>query len=137
MIHELVPWNVLTRTGIPALKVARRPMKLGEATVQVGETLDPELFPLQIRKERLRQFYEARLLEPVNPPVNSRQFYREQRAAQRGDPTTLAEIFRKEEELKPITPVASHIVAGDLPSIEVPVEPDDTPQGKRKPKGAK
>lgn len=118
IIRELIPWGVLTRAGIPPLKVARRPMVLGPVIVPVGETLDPELFPLQIRKSRLRQFYEQRLLEPLDPPRDSRQFYRDQLA----------------ENITPISPVASQIVAG-LPGVEVPVPDLDGP-AKRK-KGAK
>jgi hypothetical protein len=123
MIRNLIPWTELTRTGIPALKVCRRPMVLGEVTIAVGEALDPEVFPLQIRKQRLRQFYEARLLEPVNPLPTSLQFYRERQLA------------RQEVPIAPITPVATRIVAEDLPAVEVPVETDDAP--KRRPKGAK
>jgi hypothetical protein len=121
MIHDLIPWRTLTRTGIPALKVTRRQIVLGEVIVPVGETLDPELLPLQIRRERLRQFYEQRLLEPVSAPKDSRQFYREQLARAQG----------QEVPITPIQPVASQIVA-DLPAIEVEVE-----AAKRRPKGAK
>lgn len=121
MIHELIPWNTLTRLGtIPALKVARRPLVVGEVTVPVGATLDPELFPPQIRRERLRQFYEMRRLELVNPPADSRQYYREQLARMQG----------QEAPIAPIQPVASRIVA-DLPSIEVTLMDDDGPKGAR------
>ena len=124
MIRELLPWRTLTRMGIPALKVARRPLVIGEVTIPVGTAFNPELFPLQIRAERLRQFYEARLLEPVDAPTDSRQFYREQLARAQGQEVPVA----------PIQPVASRIVA-DLPAVEVPVAED--PRPKPKPKGAK
>jgi len=124
MIHQLLPWRTLTRMGIPALKVARRPLVIGEITIPVGTAFNPELFPLQIRAERLRQFYEARLLEPVDAPTDSRQFYREQLARAQGQEVPVA----------PIQPVASRIVA-DLPAVEVPVAED--PRPKPKPKGAK
>jgi hypothetical protein len=124
MIHQLLPWRTLTRMGIPALKVARRPLVIGEVTIPVGTAFNPELFPLQIRAERLRQFYEARLLEPVDAPTDSRQFYREQLARAQGQEVPVA----------PIQPVASRIVA-DLPAVEVPVAED--PRPKPKPKGAK
>ena len=121
MIRELIPWTQLTRTGIPPLKVARRPLQLGEVSIPVGEAFNPELFPLQIRAERLRQFYEMRRLEPVNPPVDTRQFYREMRAAQHAQ-SGAAEL------VAPIVPVASHIVADrdelpadELPTVEVPI----------------
>lgn len=130
MIHALMPWNRLTRTGIPPLKVARRDLVLGEVIVPVGETLDPELFPMQIRALRLRQFYEQRRLEPVDPGLSSQQYYHEafeRMHPQQGAADTLAEIFR------PVTPVASHIVAGDLPTIDVPIEADEPrPKGKTK-----
>jgi hypothetical protein len=120
--RDLIPWNDLTRLAIPPLKVARRPLVLGEVIVPVGETLDPELLTPDIRRARLRQFYEQRLLEPVNPPQNTRQFAREQYERMQGH----------EVPITPIQPVASQIVA-DLPAMDVPVL-DDT---KRKPKGAK
>ena len=131
MIRELIPWTQLTRTGIPPLKVARRPLQLGEISIPVGEAFNPELFPLQIRAERLRQFYEMRRLEPVNPPVDTRQFYREMREAHAragaAEPLLVA----------PVVPVASHIVAEDeLPTVEVPIAelaPDsETPFKKRR-----
>jgi hypothetical protein len=123
VIRELIPWSQLTRTGIPALKVARRAIEVGEVTVAVGQTLDPELFPPQIRRERLRQFYEQRRLEPVDPPTDSRQFYRER-----------FDRMQLQAPLSPITPVASQIVAEDLPSLDVPVTEESS---KRKPKGAR
>lgn len=124
MIHQLVPWFQLTRTGIPPLKVARRPLVVGEVTIPVGATLDPEIFPLQIRTQRLRQFYEARRLEPVNPLPDSQQYYRERFLRLHGG---------QEAPIAPITPVASKIVAGSLPGVEVPV----TEEPKRKPKGGR
>jgi hypothetical protein len=124
MIRALIPWNVLTRDGIPALKVARRPFavgEVGEAELPVGALFDPELFPPQIRKTRLRQFYEQRRLEPVDAPKDSRQFYLERQARLRGETLPIA----------PVTPVASRIVA-DLPSVPVAAS-----QGRPKPKGAR
>jgi hypothetical protein len=123
VIRELIPWSQLTRTGIPALKVVRRAIDVGEVTVQVGETFNPELFPAQIRRERLRQFYEQRRLEPVDPPPDSQQFYRER-----------FDRMQLQAPIAPITPVASQIVAEDLPSLDVPVTEEPS---KRKPKGAK
>ena len=122
MIRDLIPWSALTRLGIPPLKVSRRDLVLGEVIVPVGETFDPELLPMEIRRLRLRQFYEQRLLEPVDAPPDSRQFYIEQLARMQGHETPIT----------PISPVASRIVA-DLPSIDVP----DLDSPKRKPKGAK
>lgn len=107
MIYELIPWRTLTRTGIPPLKVSRRALEAGGVLVQVGETFDPELFPLAIRKERLRQFYEQRRLEPVEPPFNSRQYWRERRGQLGSIPTPAL----------PIVPVASRIVANPLPVV--------------------
>jgi hypothetical protein len=117
MIHQLVPWTRLTRTGIPALKVARRPLTVGGVIVQVGQALDPELFPLRIRAQRLRQFYEQRRLEPVDPGPTSQQYYRER----------FARMYGGELPVEPITPIASEIVAGGLPAVDVPVE-DDAPK---------
>ncbi|HEY6272623.1 MAG TPA: hypothetical protein VIX19_11605 [Terriglobales bacterium] len=123
MIHQLIPWNILTRTGvIPPLKVARRDLVLGEVIIPVGTTVDPEVFPLQIRRQRLRQFYEMRLLELVDPPRDSRQFYRERQAPEPVEPP-----------IAPVTPVASRIVA-DLPGVDV-AELDDVPR--KPPKGAR
>jgi hypothetical protein len=115
MIHQLVPWTQLTRTGIPVLKVALRPLVVGEVTVEVGQTLNPELFPLHIRKQRLRQFYEMRRLEPADPLPDSQQFYRERFERIYGGGDAAAEIA-------PITPVAARIVADDLPALDVPVD---------------
>lgn len=120
-IRQLIPWRVLTRTGaIPPFKVARRDLVLGEVTIPVGVTLDPELIPPHIRRERLRQFYEMRRLELVNPPKNAQQYYRDQLAQAVG---------HIEEPIAPVTPVASRIVA-DLPSVDVPVEPEERPRRK-------
>lgn len=121
MIHELIPWRSLTRMGVPALKVTRRDLVLGEIIVPIGTTLDPELFPPHIRAQRLRQFYEQRLLEPVNPPADSRQFYREQLARMHG------------REITP-RPMATGIQAEDppLPDVEIPV-----PGLGRKPRGGR
>jgi hypothetical protein len=123
MIHELMPWQQLIRTGIPALKVVRREITIGEVTVPVGQTLDPGLFPPHIRRERLRQFYEMRRLEPVDPLLNSRQFNRDR----------FDRLHGQEVPIAPITPVASQIVAEEFPSVEVPVGEEP----RRKPKGAK
>ena len=92
------PW------GIPALKVTRRDLVLGEVIVPVGEVLDPELLPLQVRRQRLRQFYEQRRLEPVDAPADSLQFYRER-------------ALGMETPIAPIQPVASQIVADDPAGI--------------------
>ena len=124
MIRELTPWTQLTRNGIPPLRVIRRPLVFTDRTVEIGEVVDPELFPAQIRRERLRQFYEMRRLEPVTPLPDSRQYYREREAA------ALAE-----QPVTPITPVASRIVAS-LPEVEVPVE-TVRDRFKAKPKGGK
>jgi hypothetical protein len=120
MIHELLPWNTLTRfRTVPALKVARRPLVIGDVIVPVGETLDPELFPQAVRMQRLRQFYEMRLLELVDSPADSRQYYREQLARQQG--------LESAVPIEPVMPVASQIVA-DLPSVEVPKMPVFAPK---------
>lgn len=134
MIRQLIPWTDLTRTGIPALKVALRPLVIGEVTIPVGQTLNPEVFPLQIRKRRLRQFYEQRRLEPVDPPPSSQQYFRDR----------FARLHGHEVPIEPVTPVASRIVAEEpaigganypqLPSVEVPVEEEPL---KHKPKGGK
>lgn len=128
MIHTLVPWRTLTRGAIPPLKVCRRDLVLGEIIVPVGETLDPELLPMQIRAQRLRQFYEMRLLEPVSPQPNAQQYYREQFVRAHGGAVPIS----------PIQPVASRIVA-DLPAIEVPVAESESldPAARRKPKGGR
>lgn len=123
MIHELIPWRTLTRLGVPPMKVARRPLVMGEVTIPVGAVLNPEVLPERIRAERLRQFYEMRLLEPVDAPANSRQFYLEQ----------LKRMHGQETPITPIQPVASQVVA-DLPAIEVPVV--DPPRPKP-PKGVR
>jgi hypothetical protein len=129
LFRELTPWRDLTRTGIPALKVALRPLVLGEVTIPVGQTINPEVFPLQIRRERLRQFYEMRRLEPVEPLPNTRQYLREQKARE----ATAA--LAVEPLVEPVVPVASRIVA-DLPQVDVPVE--ETVRGfRQKPPGRK
>lgn len=125
MIHELIPWRDLTRFGIPALKVALRPLVVdSEVTVNVGEVFNAELFPQKIRAERLRQFYEQRRLEPVDGPKTLRELREEQFRRRQG--ATIAET------VEPVTPVASQIVAG-LPGVEVAVERPSRP--KPKPKG--
>jgi hypothetical protein len=101
---------MLTREGVPALRVARRPLLVGEVTVPVGQTLDPELIPHPIRALRLRQFYEQRRLEPVNGPLTLRELYEQKRAAAAA------------QTIEPVTPVASKIVAGDLPAVPVAEE---------------
>jgi hypothetical protein len=90
-----------------------------------------------VRRERLRQFYEQRRLEPVNPQPDSQQFYRERFERLHGgglDPTV-------EVPVSPIQPVASRIVAGDapamdFPAVDVPVM-EEPPKPKPKAKGGK
>lgn len=128
MTHALIPWRTLTRGGVPPLKVARLPLTVGEVTVPVGAQLDPELFPHQIRAERLRQFYEMRRLEPMEGSLTLREYYLKSLAKRSGQASG--------ETIAPITPVASEIVA-DLPPVEAPVEqpkPKPQPQPKPKPK---
>ena len=108
MIRALIPWRLLTKYGIPPLKVARRPLEVGEVVVPVGEAFDPELFPLGLRNQRLRQYYEQHRLEPVNA-VEPRKFYLDQR---------LRHGQGMEAPITPVTPVASRIVA-DLPAVPV------------------
>jgi len=121
MIRNLTPWTLLTRNGVPPLKVARRALVVGGVTVEVGETLDPELFAPAIRRMRLRQFYEQRLLEPVDPQPNTRQYYRERFARMQG----------LEPPVAPITPVAACIVA-DLPAVEVGEEDSPRPKPRKR-----
>jgi hypothetical protein len=59
---NLVPWPVLTRTGIPAFLVARRPLCVEGREYPVGVEIPPALIPSRVR---LRQLYEQRRLEPV------------------------------------------------------------------------
>lgn len=120
IVRELIPWPQLTRTGIPALRVCRRPIEAGEVTVPVGATLNPEVFPPQIRAQRLRQFYEQRRLEPVHAPVGTRQYYRELQAREQAENAVI----------EPITPVAAHIVAEELPAV--PVAEEATPERPKK-----
>jgi hypothetical protein len=76
MIRNLIPWTQLTRLSIPDMQVARRPLTIGEVTLQVGDHLTPSLFSPSVRRARLRQYYEQRLLEPSIAPKGSRQAHR-------------------------------------------------------------
>ena len=134
MIHALTPWRLLTRNGIPAFKVMRRPLALGEVTLPVGAALDPELIPHHIRDRRLRQFYEQHRLEPVEPQPDTQQYYRERFERLHGGGA---------QPIEPITPVATRVVADSItegtflagvPSVDVPVAeepPRPKPKGKR------
>lgn len=65
-----LPWPKLTLNGsaMPQFRVARRPMfSLGVLT-EVGQPVPPQIV---VNKLRLRQLYEARLVEPIGgiPPA--------------------------------------------------------------------
>jgi hypothetical protein len=59
---NLVPWPLLTRSGIPQFLVARRPLLIEGREYPVGDPLPPAIIPNRVR---LRQLYEQRRLEPV------------------------------------------------------------------------
>jgi hypothetical protein len=61
-------WPYLTRFGIPEFRVIRRPIVTQGITIAVGSTVTPDTF---LRRERLRQMYEQRLIEPVGELVKA------------------------------------------------------------------
>jgi hypothetical protein len=70
-MFSLLPWVDLTRAGteIPAFRVVRRPISTQGVTVNVGDDLPADLFPLRVRNERLRAFYALGRIEPVTLPA--------------------------------------------------------------------
>jgi hypothetical protein len=66
-MFSLLPWSDLTRAGteIPAFRAVRRPISTQGITVNVGEDLPADLFPLRVRNERLRVAYMLGQIEPV------------------------------------------------------------------------
>ena len=71
MIHSLLPWSSLTRFGTPEFEVAGRPIRVGEVEFPVGAAFPASVLPNRVR---LRQLYEQRRIQPVDPPPNTRQF---------------------------------------------------------------
>ena len=122
MLRDLIPWTQLTRLSIPDMQVARRPLTVGEVTLQVGEAVDPSIFRAEVRKARLRQFYNMRLLEPIIAPKGSRQAHR--------TPTPVSPTQ------SPVPPQSSHPVpalssplsskSAVIPSVEVPITTAET-----------
>jgi hypothetical protein len=56
------PWRELTRSGIPAFVVARRPMVTEGVLTEVGEPVPPQIC---VKRVRLRQLYEMRMIDPA------------------------------------------------------------------------
>ena len=81
MIRDIVPWGRLTRGGTnipPSWRVIRRPLTANSVTHPVGAIIASDLFDAWIARTRLRQFYQARLLEPEVAPAGTRQAARQQ-----------------------------------------------------------
>lgn len=64
--HNRTPWTKLTRYGIPEFRVVRRSLLFNGQTVEIGQQL-----PANIREHRNRtkQLYEQRLIEPITETV--------------------------------------------------------------------
>lgn len=70
MVRSLLSFRQLTRSGlVPEMKVCSCPIVTVGIELKVGEVVPAGLF----RPIRIRQLYEQRRIEPVVPPLNSRQ----------------------------------------------------------------
>lgn len=69
-LRSLTPWKKLTRTGLPAFRVSRRPIVTLGQTFEIGA-----LLPLDavLSKTRFRQMYEQRYIEVASDEKASAQ----------------------------------------------------------------
>ena len=95
MLHSLIPWSQLTRTGIPVFRAVRRDIVTGGRIVVVGEEVPADLFS---SRHRMRQLYEQRLIEPTTVPPGSRQLMRERMAVNTAASTMAAAEAEAEAE---------------------------------------
>jgi hypothetical protein len=112
LVKSLMPWPQLTRNGIPEFRVIRRPLTLSGRVFEVGETVP---FKCVTNRHRLRQFYQQRLVEPVNLPPGTKQaalkaFAEKQARAQQPAPAPVA-----------VSSAAAPVPVSVIPSVEVPV----------------
>lgn len=82
-IH-ILPWDQLVRFGIPSFRVCRRALFYNGEVIPVGTILSPEVLTTQ----RMKQFYEQRMLVPVDGYVKPADAARrvKKEAAGRGKP---------------------------------------------------
>jgi hypothetical protein len=144
MLSRLKPWPQLTRHGIPAMRVSRRSLTVTvdghSLTLKVGDTFDPTVFPLSVRRTRLRQYYESRLLAPVIDDAYDARTARERRHSQPSFPPAPIGDEGGRDQVPPAsvasTP-ASDInvnIAGVLPSLSIPVAESASTSGRLGPK---
>jgi hypothetical protein len=62
----LLPWSRVTKLGFPQFKVIRRPLTFSGTTYDVDDVLPAEVTQHRVR---MRQFYEHRLIAPVEMSV--------------------------------------------------------------------
>lgn len=62
ILHSLKPWVALTRYGMPQFMAIRRPFTYNGVTFPIGAVIP---FHFAITPQRLRQFYQQRLLAPI------------------------------------------------------------------------
>ena len=118
MLHSLIPWSQLTRTGIPVFRAVRRDIVTGGRIVVVGEEVPADLFS---SRHRMRQLYEQRLIEPTTVPPGSRQLMRERMAVNTAASTTAA---AEAEAEKPVGEGARDLNFPSIPIAEEGVEDD-------------
>lgn len=79
MLHYLSrprpTWIQIIRSGMPEFRVIRRPIPItnsdgSKKVYEVGETISVSAFP---HRTRVRQFYEAKLIEPIDWPMSDRE----------------------------------------------------------------
>ena len=116
MLHSLIPWSQLTRTGIPVFRAVRRDIVTGGRIVVVGEEVPADLFS---SRHRMRQLYEQRLIEPTTVPPGSRQLMRERMAV-----NTAASTMAAAEAEKPVGEGTRDLNFPSIPIAEEGVEDD-------------
>ena len=126
MIHSLISWPQLTRTGTPQFRVCRRALTMSGREFAIGTSLPVDAVH---NRSRLRQLYEQRRIEPVIAPPNSKQAHR--------PPTTLSApavsaLARVEGAVPtsgstPPTPVSKSVPAAPVPVSDLPFESTPVP----------
>jgi hypothetical protein len=123
MTRSQIPFSDILRAAdpsgltMPQFQVCRRPMVVQGQELKIGDRLPIELFKDRVR---IRQLYDSRLIEPVEPPAGSVRSVQSVRAAQ-----AAAEVG-----IPPDVPASPAVPLPAVVSASIPVaESDDADTG--------
>lgn len=148
----LLPWVRVIRFSFPHFKVIRRPLVFSGVTYDIGDVLPPSVSRHRVR---MRQFYERRLIAPVEMSVLVQSV--DNSTGERKEVSRAALLVELDEEAGDIligddpslgalpfdTPVIDLEDDGDTPTLEDAIDPATIPppppiyQGANKPLNAR